>query len=431
MYESNKLKKNELEEKCEYLSLKERRERLINYFLIILIIVYLVFSIVYINSIRFKPNEEIAYTNPSSNETKSDNSFIRFIYDGFNHNNPPSKKEYIIDSVSCNNAKGYWDSKKWQLYISNIVDKVSCSLSFKKKESVITHNNSNKKVVVKNNNKLNTVNNGNEIIKEELLYTKIDEETNSISTNEEEIKGNKEEIILNLDKCESIEDCNYKVVMDSNFEVVLKPNINGNNYNDSEIEYELLSGSNAINLYNGGIICSKNVVDEVAYVKLSVKANKQLNTIVKVIVEAKRLNTRVYDINRHNQTINKIELNTNIQTFINNIMNNKKNIHVYDTNNNEIKDNNKLIVNGMKVKLIIDNKIYDELEIIVLGDIDGDGKCTNNDYNMVNEYLMGNIELKKSQFLAADCNKNGIVDSLDYELIYRYLTNLINSFIVT
>lgn len=363
----------ELKEKCEYLALKERKERYFNYILSFLIILFLIIFIINIYGVKKGKDGSIAYTNTSSNQKQSEESFIRFIYDGFNHNNPPSKNEYQIDIVSCNNAKGSWDNKTWELKLSGIVDKVSCSLYFKKKENIIANTNVKKKVNKKENIKkeelINTIqkdqnNNKKKITKEDLIK---EEENDVIKEHEEkeEIKEKtKEKILFNLDKCSSNENCNYKLIMDSNKEKLLNPILILNDESDIELNYELLSGNDAIDLF-GGLVCSKNVANNEAYIKVSLKNKPEINTIVKVIVEAKLINSRMYSINRNNWTINNIEPETNIHEFISNIMNKSDNIHVFDIYNNEITDFSAIIKSNMIVRLIIDNTVYDELVIIV------------------------------------------------------------------
>ena len=412
MDESNKRKKNKLEEKCEYLTLKERKERYINYVLVILIIIFLICSIIYINNNKYKQSNEIAYVDTSTNEKVDNTSFIRFIYDGFNHNNPPKKNKYVISSVSCDNAVGYWDNKKWELNISSIVDKVSCSLSFKKKENKTT---TKKKNIVKNKQKKNSKIINEEIKQEELIINNND--------NEEEIK---DEILFDLDKCDNNENCNYKINMDSNKEISIKPT----NNTKEEIVYELISGDDAIYYYNSDYVFSKDVVYKESYIKVSSKDDPSINTIIKIVVEAKRINTRIYNINRHNNTINNIELKTDINTFINNIMNKSYKLHVYDSYDIEIKDYTKYIGTGMKLKFIIDNKVIDELELIVTGDIDGDGMCTSTDYSLVFNHVIRQNELYGINLLASDVDNNNMVDNKDYELIYKYISNKISSFII-
>ena len=413
-------KKNELEERCEYLTLKEKRERYINYILIILILLFLIFTFIYINSSKPKKSEEIAYVDTSNSEVKSETSFIRFIYDGFNHNTPPNKNNYEISSVSCNNAKGSWDNKKWQLNISNIVDKVSCSLNFKKKE--IKNTFKKKSNTTKNMIKKETSTVSNEYLVNEINEEDIKEENNN--QNIQVITTVEDELLFDYDKCDINDECNYKVVMDSNRELKLKPFVVSLN---KEIKYELIKGDEAISLY-GSIVYSKNVAYKEAYVKAYIIDNPSLSVIIKIIVEAKLINTRVYPINRNNETINRVEPKTSFQTFINNIMNLKDKLFVYDLRNKIINDNSKYLGSGMKLKLIIDNKIYDELEIIVLGDLDGDGDCTSFDYDIISEYVYNDETLTSTSLLAADINNDKKVDDIDLELIYDYSSNYITSF---
>ena len=55
----------------------------------------------------------------------------------------------------------------------------------------------------------------------------------------------------------------------------------------------------------------------------------------------------------------------------------------------------------------------------VLGDVDGDGKVTANDYNMVREAYLGKRDLTIEQFKRADVNGNGRIDPNDYMLVRR------------
>ena len=349
MKKSNVLKENKLEDKLNYLIIKERRERYINYILVILIIIFLIFSIIYINSNKNIYNEEIAYTDTSTSDNKKEDGFIRFVYDGFNHNNPPSKKDYEIKSVSCNNAKGNWNNKSWQLNISNIVDKISCSLTFKKKIKVIATNktkqqlkkNKSNKPLIKSNNKELLIKNVSDNNDKLLTQLPIDNKTDNLNTK------------------------------------------NSNNTDKSDYKEEQ---------------------------KELIKSNK-------------------YIINHDNKTINNIELKTNINDFISNIVNIKDYLHIYDLNNNEINDYTTYIGTGMKIKLENDNKIYDELEVVVLGDIDGNGKCMSSDYRLVNKHILGQIELIGSKYFAADVNKDNIINNNDYELINKYIMKQIDSFI--
>ena len=441
MNKSNVKKKNNWEEKCEYLNSKERKERYINYILAILLIIFLIISFIYVKANKTKKNDEIAYIDTSNNKKNNSDGIIRFIYDGFNHEYPPNKKNYVIDFVSCNNEKGSWDDKKWQLNISGIVDKVSCSLKFKKKEkSTITTNNKSTKL----NRKQNTIKKNNVISKgvsinkylDNQIKNGIQKENTEIYKENDNLNDKKQEkineeqkksILLDLDECDNIEECNYKIAVDSNKEIVLKPIIQLNDENNHELEYELIKGSDAISVYTNGIIYAKDVADKEAYLKISIKDKPQIYIIIKIIVEAKLINTKVYRINRHNSAIEKILVNTNIRTFISNLMNKSEYFYIYE-NKNKISDSDKLVSTGMKLKLIINHIIYDQLILVVVGDIDGDGKCTSSDYEILSNHLFKNEELWDLNYLAADVNNDRVVNNKDLELIDKFIKNEITYF---
>lgn len=56
-----------------------------------------------------------------------------------------------------------------------------------------------------------------------------------------------------------------------------------------------------------------------------------------------------------------------------------------------------------------------------LGDVDGDGKVTAEDYAMVNRYVLGTLSLSPKAFKAADVDGSGEVDAIDYLLIRRFV----------
>lgn len=420
MEKSKQIKKNNWEDKIKYLSLKERRERYINYILVVLLIIFLIFSIIYINTKRYEPKDKIAYTNTSNEKNKND-SFINFIYDNSNHNNPPKKNKYEIESSSCNNAIGSWDNNLWQLNISKIVDKVNCTLIFRKKNTSIVAAVDTKKIEKKKNNvenKNNDITNTKTIVKSSVLNNYKD---NNIIN----------DIVFNdYDKCLDDEGCDYKISLKSNDTITLNPIIYPDNQNNKDINYELIYGENVINLNKDGIIKANDTLYEEALIKISSQNNPNINKTIKVLVEEKSISSDYYHIIKNNdfRYITNVELKTSIENFLSKINNNKY-IHIYDVNNKEILDYTKNVATSMIIKLEYKDKIYDALNIVVLGDVDGNGKCISSDYRLVNKYILGQIELKDSKFFAADINEDKIIDYLDYELINKYITKKINTFI--
>ena len=108
-----------------------------------------------------------------------------------------------------------------------------------------------------------------------------------------------------------------------------------------------------------------------------------------------------------------IPRNTTVSIFIANI-NTQLSIQVYDKNNEEV-GQEELIKTNMKVK--IGDKTY---ILIVLGDLDGNGKVTITDLVKANLYNVGLIELSKIEQIATDINCNNkitITDIVNINLI--------------
>ena len=91
--------------------------------IILINIFILIIGLVSFSSYKFKENKEIT-------------SYIAYYYDGENHNNPPSKEDYVLEEISCDKADAKFDINTWNITLSNIKGKFKCSLSFKKKDSV-------------------------------------------------------------------------------------------------------------------------------------------------------------------------------------------------------------------------------------------------------------------------------------------------------
>ena len=77
---------------------------------------------------------------------------------------------------------------------------------------------------------------------------------------------------------------------------------------------------------------------------------------------------------------------------------------------------------GTGAKLVIDKKTYD---LIMLGDVNGDGKVKSTDYVLIKNYIMDSStsNLNDNKLKASDVNKDGAVKSTDYVLIKNYIMN--------
>lgn len=75
---------------------------------------------------------------------------------------------------------------------------------------------------------------------------------------------------------------------------------------------------------------------------------------------------------------------------------------------------------GTGVKITFEEKTY---TLVMLGDVNGDGKITSADYVRVKNHLRGKTTLTEAQKQAADSTADGSVTSADYVRIKNYLRN--------
>ncbi len=73
---------------------------------------------------------------------------------------------------------------------------------------------------------------------------------------------------------------------------------------------------------------------------------------------------------------------------------------------------------GWRIDFIGSNKI-ESFYIIIQGDVTGEGNVNSLDINSLSDYLVKKISFTKYQLYAADINNDGIVDSLDFLLMYK------------
>lgn len=80
-----------------------------------------------------------------------------------------------------------------------------------------------------------------------------------------------------------------------------------------------------------------------------------------------------------------------------------------------------LVGTGSKVVLMKSDALLDEIEIVITGEITGDGVINNRDVSMIARALLDKEVPSDSQILAADVNGDGRVDNKDIALISRSL----------
>ena len=74
------------------------------------------------------------------------------------------------------------------------------------------------------------------------------------------------------------------------------------------------------------------------------------------------------------------------------------------------------------IKNVVNGGVFEEYSIVIYGDVDGDGLCDATDAYKVNLIINGWLtreQVGEAAWAAADCNHDGVIDSLDAELLER------------
>ena len=126
-------------------------------------------------------------------------------------------------------------------------------------------------------------------------------------------------------------------------------------------------------------------------------------------VENKGYEIKNYIIDETNKYIDKIPLNTPLNTFNKNIIlgnNYSTLIDLYSKN---------YIYTGLTLKILKNGTVIDEYKCIVRGDVNGDGKASALDYVKIKNHIMGTNLITDNIFkLSADANEDNKKSALDY-----------------
>ena len=89
-------------------------------------------------------------------------------------------------------------------------------------------------------------------------------------------------------------------------------------------------------------------------------------------------------------------------------------VKVFGSDGKEITDKNAYVGTGCRVSLMNGDKAVDSADVVVLGDISGDGRLTSVDYLRLRAYFGGDYELSGAYLAAAHIAGRDTVTSVDY-----------------
>ena len=187
----------------------------------------------------------------------------------------------------------------------------------------------------------------------------------------------------------------------------------------SKESVESIEGSNIflshMNLYNSDedIFLIEDEDSEI----LKVNVNKVDVTNEKLYLSSEKYKIGTENIyNVGDEYITKISPETTIETFLNNLETNG-NITLYSKDEIEESNINELVKTGMKIKVSKNGSEDINLTLVVIGDIDGNGKVTVTDLAAMNQHVLKDINLEGAQLLSADISDNQNITVTDLAAI--------------
>ena len=85
-----------------------------------------------------------------------------------------------------------------------------------------------------------------------------------------------------------------------------------------------------------------------------------------------------------------------------------------------------IVGTGATVKLELDGVAVDTLTVVLIGDVNRNGRIESNDYNTIQKGVLGTTNIPSPRSIAADVNGNGYIDTSDYMLVRKHIEGVIN-----
>ncbi|MPN40084.1 hypothetical protein SDC9_187619 [bioreactor metagenome] len=129
-----------------------------------------------------------------------------------------------------------------------------------------------------------------------------------------------------------------------------------------------------------------------------------------------------YTIDKLDGMLKGVTDGTTVATLKANLDNESDLVKVYDSSGHEVTAG--VVGTGMTVEYRISGALKDSLKILVLGDINGDGRINVGDYTLLRLNIMEIKDLSGLYAAAGDVNRDGELNVSDYTLIKLDLLNI-------
>ena len=199
-------------------------------------------------------------------------------------------------------------------------------------------------------------------------------------------------------------------------------------YNPENTDYKgmsyVVSDTSILTINSDGLITPLKVGDTT--ITVTSTRNKALTKTITVHVINPEIETDVYIIDRDIGYVTGMEPYTSIEDFISNFKNEKETLKVYDKTDTDLISDGEIKTRYI-IKLVINNTVYDELVLVIKGDISGDGYITVADVNKVKNEISAKIEFDDIDMVAADINMDSYSTVADVNKIKNYISGKLDT----
>lgn len=158
--------------------------------------------------------------------------------------------------------------------------------------------------------------------------------------------------------------------------------------------------------------------------------NKSLTKTITVHVINPKIESDTYVINRDNEGyeyITGMELGITVEEFLNNLKNAKEDLFVYESTETDVVSEEEIVKTKYVVKLIINDNVYDQLALVLKGDVNGDGISNIVDISLIKNYISNKRTFNIYELAASNINMDNYTNVADISKIKNYISNKITS----
>ena len=200
-------------------------------------------------------------------------------------------------------------------------------------------------------------------------------------------------------------------------------------YNPENTDYKgmtyTVNNKSILTVSNTGLITPLTVGDTT--ITITSTRNKSLTKTITVHVINPKIETDTYVINRDNEGyeyITGMEPKITVDEFLSNLKNERENLSVYESTDVNTVDSEEIIKTKYIVKLSINGTVYDQLVLVIKGDVNGDGYITVGDVTRTKNVVLRLDSFDLYEKVAGDINIDSNITVGDVTKIKNYILRL-------